>query len=164
MKKNRNIVLIKDIDSLKDEMKFDDFKYKKYFSHLCDLNPNKEKLEIIDVGNKQIKKNGLVYILVIEDKIFKIGHTITSIFKRIQSYNCGKIEYRINGTNSTTNYFVLQSFLALNIIVKVYGHFPEQPKYNVFGKEYQDSFQSSKRAEKVILESMDKKPIGCTQR
>lgn len=37
----------------------------------------------------------------------------------------------------------------------------------LFGKTYQDSFSTSKRAENVILENFiknhNKKPIGCTQ-
>lgn len=51
--------------------------------------------------------------------------------------------------------------------VSVYAFFPEQPKYCLFGKEYQDSFPTSKRAENEILsqfiEQHKKKPIGCTQ-
>ncbi|GAA8125690.1 hypothetical protein HpKG106_10510 [Helicobacter pylori] len=80
---------------------------------------------------------------------------------------CGKVEYRKNGTCSTTNYFVLQSLLKINKIVQVYAFFPEQPTYTLFGKTYQDSFSTSKRAENVILENFiknhNKKPIGCTQ-
>jgi hypothetical protein len=168
-KKNRNIVLLKSIDDLKNEVIYNDFEYKKYFFHLCDLIPNKknEKLEIKIIDNKNYNKEGLVYILVIDDFIFKIGHTITSISKRIQSYNCGKTEYRIAGTNSTTNYFVLQSLLNINKIINVYAFFPEQPKYELFGKKFQDSFPVSKRAENEILNDFEKrynrKPIGCTQ-
>ncbi len=126
-----------------------------------------EKLEIEAIDEINIKKSGLVYVFVICDKIFKIGHSITPITKRVQSYNCGKIEYRINGTNSTTNYFVLQTILKINKIVNVFAFFPEHPKYVLFGKEYQDSFPSSKRAENEILKDFikkyNKKPIGCSQ-
>jgi hypothetical protein len=108
-----------------------------------------------------------VYVFVINNKIFKIGHTITSIIKRIQSYNCGKTEYRIAGTNSTTNYFVLQSLLNINEIVNVYVYFTEKPKYKVFGKVYQDGKQPAKTAENIIITNFiknhNKKPIGCTQ-
>ena len=168
-KKNRNIVLLKSVHDLRDEISYEDFEYKEYFSHLCDLIPNieKEKIEIQIVDGVNIKKAGLVYVFVINSKIFKIGHSITPITKRVQSYNCGKIEYRIAGTNSTTNYFVLQSLLKINEIVNVYAFFPEHPKYVLFGKEYQDSFPSSKRAENEILKDLiknhKKKPIGCTQ-
>ena len=109
----------------------------------------------------------MIYVFVINKKIFKIGHTITSISQRIQSYNCGKTEYRIAGTNSTTNYFVLQSILNLNKLVQVYAFFPKQPSYEIFGKEYQDGYPPSKRGENEVIKSFiekhKKKPIGCTQ-
>lgn len=168
--KNRNISLLTSIRDLKDEVSYDDFEYKEDFSIICRLIPNvdKEKLdiEIIDVEN--CKKSGLVYLFVIDNKIFKIGQSITPITKRIQSYNCGKVEYRINGTNSTTNYFVLQSLLKINLPVDVYAFFPDQPEYELFGKKYQDSWQVSKRAENIIINDFiknhNKKPIGCTQK
>ncbi len=163
--KNRNIQIIKDRKELDKELNYNDFQYKEYFIHLCNLIPNKdqEKLEIEVISADEFDKTGCVYVFVIQGKIFKIGHTITNIKKRIQSYNCGKIEYRISGTNSTTNYFVLQSFLALNEKVQVYAFFPEQPIYELFGKSYKNSFPPSKQAEKIILEAFIKKPIGCTQ-
>lgn len=168
-KKNRNIIILKNIDDLKNEIRYDEFSFKKYFSHLCNLIPNisKEKIEIEIIDIENIKKAGLVYVFVIDGYIFKIGHSITPITKRVQSYNCGKTEYRINGTNSTTNYFVLQSLLKINEIVNVYAYFPDHPKYEVFGEEYQDSFPASKRAENEILKNLiekyNKKPIGCSQ-
>lgn len=169
-KKNRNIVILKRIEELNNEINYNDFQYKSNFTHICDLVPNKEKekLEVTIIDQEKVKKAGLVYVFVINNKIFKIGHTITPITKRIQSYNCGKIEYRIGGTNSTTNYFVLQSLLNLNKIVNVYAFFPDQPKYSLFGKSFQDSYPPSKRAENIILidfiKSHNKKPIGCTQK
>ncbi len=168
-KKNRNIVILKDVNDLEKEVSYSDFEYKTYFKHLCNLIPNNEleKLEIEQVDKENFKKAGLVYVFVVDGKILKIGHSITAISKRVQSYNCGKTEYRISGTNSTTNYFILQSLLKINKIVNVYAFFPEQPKYILFGKEYQDSFPTSKRAENEILNDFikkhKKKPIGCTQ-
>ena len=168
-KKNRNIVILKSADDLKGEVLYNDFEYKKYFIHLCNLIPNNdlEKITIDPIDDIAIKKTGLVYVFVIDGKIFKIGHTITCINKRISSYNCGKTEYRINGTNSTTNYFVLQSILKINEVVNVYAFFPEHPTYTLFGKTYNDSFPVSKRAENEIIKdfikSNGKKPIGCTQ-
>ncbi len=167
--KSRNIVLLKNISDLHNEVDYAKFEYRNYFSHLCDLIPNrsKERLEIEIVDQDNISKKGLVYVLVIKGKIFKIGQSISSLKDRVQSYNCGKTEYRIAGTNSTTNYFVLQSLLNINKRINVYAFFPEQPKYVVFGKEYQDSLSSSKRAEKEILKDFIKthhrKPIGCSQ-
>jgi hypothetical protein len=164
-KKNKNITPIATVDELNNELDYDNFQYKEHFIHLCNLIPNneKEKLEISPINESLFKNKGLVYVFVINGKIFKIGHTITSISERVQSYNCGKVEYRINGTNSTTNYFVLQSFLKINLEVLVYAFFPNQPTYDVFGKQYKDSYPPSKTAEKIILTSLTKKPIGCTQ-
>lgn len=168
-KKNRNDYFLKNIIDLDEEVLYQDFEYKEHFIHLCNLVPNQEleKLEIETINTDKIKISGLVYVFVVSGRIFKIGHSITPITKRVQSYNCGKLRYRIAGTNSTTNYFVLQSFLKINQIVNVYAFFPEQPRYNLFGKEYQDSFPTSKRAENEILKDFvkkhNKKPIGCTQ-
>ena len=170
-KKNKNIIPISKMDELINEVNYNDFEYKKYFYHLCNLIPEIEKeklnIEYIDKSNKENDTFGLVYIFVIEDKIFKIGHTINSIKKRIESYNCGKVEYRIKGTNSTTNYFVLQSLLKINKIINVYTFFPENPQYKIFGKIFKDSFPPSKRAENEILKNFikkyNRKPIGCTQ-
>lgn len=170
VKKNKNIVPLKNIKDLTQEVKFEDYEEKSYFRLLCFLIPNieEEKLEIEVSDNEMINKEGMVYIFVIDDYIFKIGHTITSIKKRIQSYNYGKTEYRINGTNSTTNYFVLQSLLKINRKVFVYAYFPTHPTYEVFGKKFSDSHPPSKRAENILIESFikkyNKKPIGCTQK
>ncbi|GAA8238846.1 hypothetical protein HpKG61_05230 [Helicobacter pylori] len=103
--------------------------------------------------------------------LFKVKFlkSVIALHPSRSEYNliCGKVEYRKNGTCSTTNYFVLQSLLKINKIVQVYAFFPEQPTYTLFGKTYQDSFSTSKRAENVILENFiknhNKKPIGCTQ-
>lgn len=166
--KNKNIQILKSISSLKDEVSYRKFEYKDHFQHLCNIIPNQEqeRLEIQEVKGGDITRAGLVYVFVIKEKIFKIGHTITSIKKRVQSYNCGKTEYRIAGTNSTTNYFILQSLLSINHKVKVYAFFPEQPKYEVFGEKFQDSYPVAKTAEKKIIEEFEathnKKPIGCT--
>lgn len=168
-KKNRNIVLLKSIDDLQNEISYQDFDYKDYFFHICDLIPDQtnERLKIETINKDNINKEGLVYVFVINDKIFKIGHTINSIKKRVSSYNCGKTEHRISGTNSTTNYFVLQSFLKINQKINVYAFFPENPKYILFNIDYQDGRPPSKTAENKILQDFiikhKKKPIGCTQ-
>ena len=166
-KKNRNIVLIKSITELKKETNYADFQYKKYFIHLCNLIPNKkvEKLEIEKVNSQNIENSGLVYVFVINKKIFKIGQTITPITKRIQSYNCGKKANK--ETASTTNSFVLQSLLNINKTINVYAFFPETPEYTIFGKKHQSSYPPTKTAEHKILEDFiskfGQKPIGCTQ-
>ncbi len=125
MAKRKSDIILKSVDDLKDEIDYKDFEYKEYFNLLCELVPNNslEKLEINAIDEKNMKNEGLVYVFVIQDKIFKIGHSITPITKRVQSYNCGKVEYRKNGTCSTTNYFILQSLLKINKIVQVYVFF-----------------------------------------
>lgn len=88
--------------------------------------------------------------------------------ERIQSYNCGKTEYRIAGTNSTTNYFILQSLLKINKIVKVYAYFPDKKEYKIFGEFGCDSFPPAKKVERKILSDFIKKhklkPIANTQK
>ena len=169
-KKNRNITPIKEMNELKDEIKFSQFIYKKYFIHLCNLIPNKddEKLCIEFISNSRKNEKGIVYVFVIEDRILKIGQTITNINQRIQSYNCGKTRYRISGTNSTTNYFILQSLLSLDKIVKVYAYFTRKHKYKIFGEKGIDSFPSAKIIEKKIIkdfkEKYNKLPIANTQK
>ncbi len=125
MAKRKSDIILKSVNDLKDEIDYKDFEYKEYFNLLCELVPNNslEKLEINAIDEKNMKNEGLVYVFVIQGKIFKIGHSITPITKRVQSYNCGKVEYRKNGTCSTTNYFVLQSLLKINKIVQVYAFF-----------------------------------------
>lgn len=165
--KNKNIVPLKNIDELASECKYDDFAYKEHFSLICKLKPNsdKEKLEIQIIDEAKCQDKGFVYVFVIEGKIFKIGQSISNIKERVQSYNCGKTEYRINGTNSTTNYFVLQSLLKINKEVFVYAFFPPKPRYEIFGQVFEDSYR--KKAENIIITDFvkkhGKKPIGCTQ-
>ncbi len=167
-RKNKNIQLLKSIADLKEEISYSSFSHKKHFSHLCNLIPNKEKekLDLKEIEGGDIKKKGLVYIFALNKKIFKIGHTITSIKKRVGSYNCGTRKYRERGTNSTTNYFILQSLLNINRKVNVYAFFPVHPKYEIFGEKFQDSYPAAKTAEKKIIKHFEdihkKKPIGCT--
>jgi hypothetical protein len=162
--------LLKSSDDLKNEISYEDFEHKKHFIHLCNLIPNKERerFEIVTIDTDNITKRGLVYVFVIEGKIFKIGHSIKDIKKRVQSYNCGKMEYRINGTNSVTNYFVLQSLLNINKVIKVYAFFPQLPSYTIFGKIYHSNLPSSRQAEKLILRNFiaahNRMPIGCKQK
>lgn len=167
--KNKNIVPIKNYKQLKNEMDYKDFSYKDDFELICTLHPNKklEKLEIEVVNEEKCKEQGFVYVFTIKGKIFKIGQSITNIKKRIQSYNCGKVEYRINGTNSTTNYFVLQSLLNINKTIEVFAFFPPKPSYKIFNQTFTDSYPPSKKAENIIINDFKKKhkklPIGCTQ-
>ena len=127
----------------------------------------KERLDIEVLDKSKCDEEGFVYVFVVNEKIFKIGQSTTNIIKRIQSYNCGKAQYRKNGTCGTTNYFVLQSLLNLNLEVFVYAFFPQKPRYEIFGQVFEDSYPPSKKVENIIITDFikkhGKKPIGCTQ-
>ena len=164
---NRNDRIISDKDII-DQMDFDSFEDKDKFSFLCDLVAEKkrERLVIQNANPDLIEKRGVLYIFVLDNKLVKIGSTTTSFWDRVQSYNCGKKAYRTRGTCSTTNFFVLQSLLNINKIVKVYGFFPGEIELDVFGERERISLPA-KRFEKKLLTLLKKKgtlPIMCTQR
>lgn len=167
--KNRTDVLIKDTAELQDEVNYSIYDYKDYFSYMCSVIPNveQEKLEIDNMQPEFADKEGLIYIFVVDDKIFKIGQTTNTFADRIQSYNCGRKKARANGTCSVTNYFVLQSFLEIGKPVDVYAYVPPLAIYELFGKIIHSSEAPSKYAERLIVEDFEKKyykkPIGCTQ-
>jgi len=167
---NKNDNPIKKFSQLADEIDYRAFQYKNDFQHICDLHTDNENekltIEAVD-DEKYIKQSELVYIFVIKGKIFKIGSSTQSIRARIGSYNAGRTQYRIHGTNSTTNYFVLQSFLKIGIKINVYAYFPKKKHYNTFGKKGKSAWPPTKATEKKILEDFKNKhgklPIGCTQ-
>lgn len=167
--KGISVNYLKSIDQLKDEVDYENFKYKSYFKLVCKLIPDRknETLLLKPIDEELSNKPGIVYVFVINGKIFKVGESINSIKDRVQSYNCGKLEYRLKGTCSTTNFYVLQSLLSIGVEIDVYGYFPIQPEYTIFGKKYTSSKSASKVAENLIIKDfMDenkRKPIGCTQ-
>ncbi len=170
-KYNKNDRPLKKLEDLFNELNYSQFPYKKHFIHLCNITPDaeNEKLEIKSLGNdKKINDKGVVYVFVIGKKIFKIGSSTVSIKERIGSYNSGKILYRGAGTNSTTNYFVLQSFIKIGKVVKVYAYFPNKKHYTIFGEKGVEAFPPAKKIEKKILTDLKKKydrlPIGCSQK
>jgi hypothetical protein len=67
-KKNRNIMLLKTVDDLKDEIPYEDFTHKSHFRLLCELLPDKhnEKINIKVVDEAGFDRAGLVYVFVIE--------------------------------------------------------------------------------------------------
>ena len=166
---NRNELLIKNVGALRDEINFSDFIYRKHFVRICDLQPDNkhERMVIVNENDRYIDARGLVYVFVINGKIFKIGQTINTIASRVSSYNCGRKLFRARGTCSTTNYFVLQSFLAMNVTVSVYAYLAKKQKYTIFGEHGEDIFPSTKIIERKIIkdfvETHGKKPIGNTQ-
>lgn len=170
MRSNKNDSLLQSIKDLRDEISYRQFEFREHFSHLCNLQPDieNERLLVKPVNHKLFEEKGLVYVFCIDNKILKIGNTISEISKRIQSYNCGRQAFRDNGTCSTTNYFILQSLLRINKIVKVYAYFPEIKKYDIFGTIGKERFPSPKAVEKAVLHRFQIKhlkiPIGCTQK
>lgn len=145
--------LILDRSELDNEIDFKDFKFRSHFKKLCDIKAdiNLEKLFMINVNEDLNKKSGLVYAIVINGKLFKIGQTITSFSKRLQSYNCGKKEYRERGTCSVTNYYILQSLLNISTGIEIFVYPLEKQKYSLFGEWYTDDLPIGKKAEKVIM-------------
>jgi hypothetical protein len=155
-------------EELSKEEDYSNFKYKDNFSFLCDLVPDKknEKLVIKNEDIKKINKIGVLYIFTWNNKLLKIGSSITSFKDRVQSYNCGKEEYRRkNGTCSTTNYLVLQTILRLDITVKVYAFFPGDIEIDIFGEKKNISSPAKEYEKKILVElkKEGKLPIFCTQ-
>lgn len=167
--KNKNIQPLT-VSDLKNEILYSDFEYKENFIHLCDLIPiqSKEMVEIEIIDKENYDKEGLIYVFVIDGRILKIGQSIGNIKSRIQSYNCGKTEYRISGTASTTNYFILQSFLKINQKINVYVYFPKKPEIDIFGEKIRTTRPVTKVVENKIIKDFikkhGKKPIGLTQK
>lgn len=164
--RNENLITKSEISNV--SLTLDGFEYKKYFQFLCTLHPNraKERLEILNPTNNVDKKSGLVYLLLIDNKIVKVGSTITPFQKRVASYNTGKTRYRISGKNSTTNYFCLQSFLKINKNIDVYAFFPQQETADIFGvkKKVEPNPKHWEREILTKLTEQGNKPIFCTQR
>lgn len=77
---------------------------------------------------------------------------------RINSYNCGKRKYRKEGgTNSTTNYWLLQFLINMDTNVVVYGYFPDNQSVEVFGEIISQAFPSSKTIEGIVVKHFEKR-------
>ena len=168
--RNKNDSYLRSVSELSNEIEYETYQYKELFIYLCDLIPNieKEKIEVNgDLIGANLQKKDLVYIIVVCGKIFKIGHTINNIHKRVESYNCGKERHREKGTCSTTNFFILQSLLHINRISRLYAYFPIKKEYEIFGEVGEETFPSTKTVKKKILKDFQKRygrlPLGCTQ-
>lgn len=169
-KPNKNDVPLSSLGALRGEVLYSNFEFKKHFVKLCLINPDvaNERMLVKTVDADRCKEKGLVYVLCLNKRIFKIGCTITQFEKRVQSYNCGRQAFRDSGTCSTTNYFILQSILKINRPVTVYAYFPKMMKYSIFGRRGEERFPSPKAVEKEILRRFQQRhsrvPIGCTQK
>lgn len=149
-----------------------DFDEIKYFNKIAVLtgSPEEEKLVVKEILDERYSfKKNVLYIIVIKDYIQKIGSSTNSMKDRIRSYNCGKKEYRKQGTCSTTNFFVLQTLLQINEDIEIYGFYPEtkEQEFDCFGELIEIEVSvPSKTYEKNILEKLKTKgkmPALCTQ-
>lgn len=157
-----------DIKKVNDD--FTLYPLKKKFRKIGYIQPiiEREKLEYIPIEKDSDKITGAVYCFVIDNKIFKIGQTITSMKDRIRSYNCGKKAYRENGTCSTTNYKILQSFLNWGKNIDVYILEPPTASFiDIFGNEIITNTITSKITENQCIDIFEKTyghlPYGCIQ-
>lgn len=110
-------------------------KYEQYkdFLPACRLFPKPYKFkrgELLD-GNlcieetydeSLLKKKCVVYLLVEPQSniILKVGRTDESFIDRLGTYGNGRLHLRLNGTGTTTNYWITQSAFCNNIKYDVY--------------------------------------------
>ena len=109
------------------------------------------------------KKTEWLYLLVVNDRIVKIGGTRTGLKGRVSSYLCGHhIEERAkSGDCSKTNGFIYNTFefyLNLGCKIQMYGY--ELPKteitIEIFGKETKITAQTFHAYESTFLEDYKK--------
>lgn len=173
-----SVMHLTNINDLKNELNWKDFKIKtpnnsfltyKNFELVAVGYPNQEQ-ERWDMVIKDTRYNtqeDLIYALVVAGKLLKIGKSITTMKKRIQSYHCGKQAYREkpNATNSATNWFILQSVLSIAMPVEIYVLYIPQTEGEFMGWKYHNRI--SKEIEgKIIKAFADQyhfKPIGNKQ-
>jgi len=103
-----------------DELHLDDFAYKGSFVKVCDVVKDENvkrktviKFDPVVEPHRWRAHCEWIYIFTCDKHIVKIGGTRTGLFKRTQSYLCGRPEFRASGTCSTTNYVIYKSFTAL---------------------------------------------------
>ena len=167
------------ISQLCHELNWKDFKVKmengqyltaNNFSLIAIGNPDSQNEKwIMDVKDEKYNNTcDLIYALVVEGKLLKLGKSITTMKERISSYHCGKNAYRQkkNATNSATNWFILQSVIAMGKPVYVYAFFTERSYGEFMGEKFQNRI--SKEIEAIILarfaEQYGFRPLGNRQR
>lgn len=130
-------------------------------------NQIKERLDVNVIDDEYNTRKDLIYALVINEKILKVGKSIKTMKGRIASYHCGKNAYRNkpNSTNSATNWFVLQSALSLNLPVYIYVLYIPATTGEFMGWTFQN--RVSKEVEALVIEAIKNKygfkPIGNKQ-
>ena len=148
---------------------FKDYSFMENMVYAGQLIPDRANEKIVWTPNELFDDNyqGLCYAFVVNGKFYKQGKTDTTLKERISSYNCGKQEYRNNGTCSVTNYFVLQSILNFNVPVDVYVYYIPKATLKIFGKEVEINTSPAKYVEGLLLNQAIKdfgeKLPGCFQ-
>lgn len=167
---NKNENPLRQAKQLAGEISWVNYSQAHIFTHLCTLSPNRnqERLDLKAIhAAADMKRRGVVYVMVIHGRILKIGQSIGTFESRLGSYNTGKVAYRSRGTNSGANFFILQSILNINKEVEVYAFFPPQQKWQMLGATGKEAFPSAKVAEKIVIrhfrENYGKLPIGNAQ-
>ena len=158
---------------------FETLPQKSHFSHIADIvldteisNSGKSKgnkkrgtLIKLDNFNKELvdKKKEWLYIIVINNRIVKIGGTRSGIKDRFGSYLCGHhiTERNKSGKASETNKYVYNTiyfYLGLDCNIKLYGYeLPvEEITRNVFGKETKIRVQTYHSYESVLIDEFKK--------
>jgi len=159
---------------------FDEYNRKEHFIPIADIvldseaftsgkkQGNKKRNTLIqfipNISNEAFsKKTEWLYLLVINDRIVKIGGTRTGLKGRVASYLCGHhIEERgKSGDCSKTNGFIYNTFefyLNLGCKIQMYGY--ELPKteitIEIFGKETKITAQTYHAYESTFLEDYKK--------
>ena len=159
---------------------FDEYNRKEYFIPIADIildseefttgkkQGNKKRNTLIQfipkISNELFnKKTEWLYLLIINNRIVKIGGTRTGIKGRVASYLCGHhIEERgKSGDCSKTNGFIYNTFefyLQLGCKIEMYGY--ELPKteinIEIFGKETKIIAQTFHAYESTFLEDYKK--------
>ena len=147
---------------------WESFPLKNMFSLFGELTPvlTQEKLNWIPITAEIDNLEGIVYAFVLKDsrKLYKTDGTLK---ERVSSYNCGKTDYRKNGTCSVTNYKTLQSFLNIGETIEVYGYITPKALLNFNGETISISCSPSKYIEGFFLDAATnwngKKLPGCIQ-
>ena len=159
---------LKSIASLQGQVPWTKYKHADAFRYVCtaEADRNNERLVITDSVAEDMQKS-CVYAMVIDGLIFKIGTALRGIKGRIGSYNSGRTRYRVRGTNSSANYWVLQSLLSMQKPVLFYAFYPPVRQCEIFGETIDEPFPSAKSVEGVVIRQFEAKhgmkPLGCTQ-
>lgn len=142
---------------------WNDYSMKNYFTKVATLIPNQEKETLVvqkDFDKRYVTTKGACYAMVIDGKFVRQGKTDTTLKERIQSYNCGKQQYRDKGTCSVSNYKCLQSILAINKPVELYAYFVPPISFTAFGEDVVTNMSPAKYIEKVLNTQIEKEFNG----